>query len=81
MNSGTVSKHMAKLTQAGIVFRERSHAPYELRFRDGVLQLLQANANLLVEQSAAVHEQNLRQQREVNRAGIRQAGGEQGEVG
>lgn len=80
MHSGTVSKHMAKLARAGIVFRQRSHSPYELRFRDGVLQLLQANANLLVERSAAIHEQNLRQQKEINRAGIRSARSDESET-
>lgn len=81
IHSGTLSKHMAKLTQAGIVFRERSHSPYRLQFRNGVLKLLQANANLLVEQSAAIHEQSLRQQREINRAGIRSASTEESETG
>jgi DNA-binding IclR family transcriptional regulator len=75
LNSGTLSKHMAKLTAAGLVRRLRSHAPYELQFRSGVWQLLQANNNLNIKRARADLEAAEAQAKSVNQSGMRTADG------
>lgn len=74
LSSGTLSKHMAKLTAAGLVRRLRSHSPYELQFRSGVWKLLQANDNLNIERSKAALKAAESQARSVNQSGMRAAG-------
>lgn len=75
LNSGTLSKHMAKLTAAGLVRRQRPHAPYELQFRDSVWKLLQANDILNVEKARAALAASEAQARSTNQAGMRPAPG------
>jgi DNA-binding IclR family transcriptional regulator len=74
MNSGTLSKNMAKLSAAGLVRRLRSHSPYELQFRSGVWKLLQANNHLNIERAKAALEASERQERSVNQSGMRATG-------
>jgi DNA-binding MarR family transcriptional regulator len=48
LQSGTLSKHIAKLKSAGLVVqRGGGHGPYEVQFRAEVARLLQANQNFL----------------------------------
>jgi DNA-binding transcriptional ArsR family regulator len=71
LNSGTLSKHMAKLSGAHLVFRQRSHAPYQLQSRDGVWRMLQGYTNLKKEIAAALYEATSREDADLNRAGMR----------
>ena len=72
INSGTLSKHIKKLSGAGIIGQQRpGHAPYELRFRDSVAILLQANANLVGERDKAKAAAADLQSRELNEAILR----------
>jgi DNA-binding transcriptional ArsR family regulator len=71
LNSGTLSKHMAKLSGANLVSRQRSHAAYELQFRDGLWRMLQGYTNLKKEIAAAFYEAASQEDASLNRAGMR----------
>ncbi|MDA0179710.1 winged helix-turn-helix domain-containing protein [Solirubrobacter phytolaccae] len=46
LSSATLSRRMNELELMGLVARERSHSPYVLLFRQPVLKVLQAGAEL-----------------------------------
>jgi DNA-binding IclR family transcriptional regulator len=46
INPGTVSRHMATLRAAGLVYRVRNHGPYELLAPNETWQVLRATTNL-----------------------------------
>lgn len=73
LNSGTLSKHMARLSGANLVWRQRTHAPWELQFREDVWKLLQGYTNLKKEISKELAEAAAREDADLNRAGMRDA--------
>jgi DNA-binding MarR family transcriptional regulator len=52
LSSGVMSRHMGHLESLGLVYRERSHGPYELLFRQQVWHILQGAADLASDRSA-----------------------------
>lgn len=82
LQSGTLSKHMGKLKNAGLVVqRGGAHGPYEVSFRDEVARILQANHNFLSArvnaQAAAVEAAG----KQLNEAIVRPAEPSESEIG
>lgn len=70
LNSGTLSKHMAKLAAARIVARKHRHGAWELRLKDDVWQLLQSYLKLNRATSEEFLQAAVTMEAELNRAGM-----------
>lgn len=53
LSSGVLSRHMATLTKAGLVAREKSHGAYAVRFPEAMVAVLSALAALQMEHAGA----------------------------
>lgn len=71
VNSGSLSKQMGRLEEAGLVQRRRSHAPYEVRFEGSLLRVLQTAAQLNEEIAAEQHASRVAHRKRVSRVAIR----------
>lgn len=73
LNSGTLSRHMAGLTAAGLVVRERGHGPYALVAPKETLDLIRAATRLSVVVARIHFEASQEREREIDRLVTNQA--------
>jgi DNA-binding transcriptional ArsR family regulator len=74
LNSGVLSRHMAKLEDADLVKRRRSHGPYALLAPRDTWQFVRVTATLTGTLTEARKKEHEEWEREVQRAAMRPAG-------
>jgi len=73
LSSGTISKHMRVLEEAGLVLRSRSHSPYRLTVGEEIWQLLRATTNVSQAISRLTEEAIEERSKELQRAVMTEA--------